>query len=500
MPPDQNERATKLVTLAIFLQVLLAALDTTIVSTAMPTVVAALGGLNLYSGVFSAYLIASTIATPIAGKLSDQFNRKNMYLASIVAFLATSMLCGVARNMVWLIVCRALQGLAGGTMFAISLSLVGVIYPPHQRGKIQGFISSLWAIASMIGPPLGGYVVQHFSWRWAFYLNLPIGILAMVFIHRFLHDSAHTHKHVKVDYAGAALLAVAVTGVMILSNNLETISRTVLLAALGAIAVLLFGLWHLERKAGAPIVPLTLLRQSDIAAANLTTFIMGVCAFSLIVFAPLFVQGVLSGTATQAGLVLLPFSIGWGLGSFGSGHFVNRFSYRVIAMSGVLFMVAGFGYQTLFLHTASFFQLATVGFFIGIGMGMATNAITVAVQNTAPPDQLGTATASTIFSRALGAAIGVSILGAVLAHRVAANVGGPAANGGLVEVRTLLLPETRAQISTDVLAHLQTGLADGLHFIFGICCVLAVITFFVAMRVSALRPEVEIKSANPVIQ
>lgn len=489
-----------LVTLAIFLQVLLAALDTTIVSTAMPTVVAALGGLNLYSGVFSAYLIASTIATPIAGKLSDQFNRKNMYLASIVAFLATSMLCGVARNMIWLIVCRALQGLAGGTMFAISLSLVGVIYPPHQRGKIQGFISSLWAIASMIGPPLGGYVVQHFSWRWAFYLNLPIGILAMVFIHRFLHDPAHPHKHVKVDYAGAALLVLMVTGVMILFNNLEAISRIVLLIAFAVIAALLFWLLHVERKAAAPIVPLALLRQSDIAAANLTTFIMGVCAFSLIVFAPLFVQGVLSGTATQAGLVLLPFSIGWGLGSFGSGHYMHRFSYRAIAMSGVVFMVAGFGYQTLFLHTASFFQLAAVGFFIGIGMGMATNAITVAVQNTAPPEQLGTATASTIFSRALGAAIGVSILGAVLAHRVAANVGGPAANGGLAEVRALLLPETRMHISTEALAHLQTGLAGGLHFVFGICCALAALTFFVAMRVSAQRPQVEIKSANPAIQ
>ncbi len=502
MPFADRSRAVLLVTLAIFLQVLLAALDTTIVSTAMPTVAAALGGMHLYSGVFSAYMIASTIATPIAGKLSDQFNRKKMYLASITAFLATSMLCGVAPSMIWLIVCRALQGLAGGTMFAISLSLVAVLYAPHERGKIQGIISSLWAIASMIGPPLGGYVVQHLSWRWAFYLNLPVGILAMAFIHRFLHDPATAGRHATIDYAGAAVLTTLVAGVMVLSNNLQAFSRLALLLSGAALVALLLVLVRIERRAVAPIMPLALLRQGDIAAANLTTFVTGICTFGFIVFAPLFVQGVLSGTATAAGLVLIPLSIGWGGGSFSSAHFLNRVGYRPVAMLGALFMIAGFGYLSFAMHSPTFAGIATVGFVIGAGMGLATNVITVAVQNSAAPQHIGTATSSTIFSRALGGAVGVSLLGAILAGRVAALVGGSAAggaNGGLAEIRALLLPETRAQIPPESFVHLQRGLAEGLHTVFAVCGVLSLAAFLVTLRVSARRPHEEIKTLHSTV-
>ncbi|MDZ7266492.1 MAG: MFS transporter [candidate division KSB1 bacterium] len=499
---DQS-RPVVLVTLAIFLQVLLAALDTTIVSTAMPTVVAALGGLHLYSSVFSVYMIASTIATPIAGKLSDQFNRKRMYLASLFAFLVTSMLCGAAPGMIWLIVGRALQGLAGGTMFAISLSLVAVLYAPHERGRIQGIISSLWAIASMIGPPLGGYVVQHLSWRWAFYLNLPVGILAMVFVHRFLREPALAGKQTTIDYAGAALLTTVVAGVMVVSNNLQVFSRLALLLVGALLVLLLLVLLHIERRAAAPILPLALLRQREIAAANLTTFLTSVCTFGFIVFAPLFVQGVLSGTATQAGLVLIPLSIGWGGGSFLSAHFLNRLGYRPVAVLGAVLMLIGFGYLNFTTHMPALAGIAAVGCLIGIGMGLATNVVTVAVQNSAPSEHLGAATSSTIFARALGGALGVSILGAILAGRVAALLGDTTAGGvndGLAEIRTLLLPETRAQLPPQAYAHLQLGLAAGLHAVFAACAVLTLAAFFVSLRVSTQRPYTDSKTLPATVR
>ncbi|MGH7491406.1 MAG: MFS transporter, partial [bacterium] len=299
---NKSTRGLRLVTAAIFLQVFLAAVDTTIVSTAMPTVVAALGGMRWYSWVFSAYMIASTIATPIAGKLSDQFSRKRMYLASIIAFLAASMLCGASPNMVWLIVCRALQGLAGGTMFAISLGLIGVLYPAHQRGKMQGFFSSLWAIASIIGPPLGGYVVEHLSWRWTFYLNLPLGALALAFLSRFFHDAERGTVKQELDFAGAAVLSVLALGLLLTVTNLDRFSPVILAIVLAATTACVILLIRIERLAEAPIVPLHLLRTPAIAAANLTTLATGVCAFSLILFAPLFVQGVMLRPATHAGL------------------------------------------------------------------------------------------------------------------------------------------------------------------------------------------------------
>ncbi len=467
----------------------------TIVSTAMPTVVAALGGLRWYSWVFSAYMIASTIATPIAGKLSDQFNRKGMYLASIGGFVAASMLCGLSSSMIWLIVCRALQGLAGGTMFSLSLGLIGVLYPPQQRGKIQGMISSLWAIASIIGPPLGGYVVQHFSWRWTFYLNLPLGLIAIVFFSRFFHETGHAPVRQVIDYAGAAVLSLLAVGLLLVVTNLDLLPPLFLAVVLLTLAAGGMLLLRIERRAAAPIVPLHLLRRPEIAAANLTTLTTGVCAFSLILFAPLFVQGVMLRPATQVGLVLLPFSFGWAGGSLASGHGVNRFGYRNLAMAGAVLMILSFWYQVTLGTLATLLQVSSVCLAAGLGMGLVTTAVTVAVQNNVAPQELGVATASTIFSRALGAAIGVSVLGAVLSQRVAhelKNVFPEASAQAMSEIRGLLLPESREQISRELAAQLQNGLSAGLRTVFLACAGMAVLAFLITLRVSSHKPAEEI--------
>jgi len=414
-----------------------------------------------------------------------------MYLASIVTFLASSMLCGVSPNMIWLIVCRALQGMAGGTMFALSLGLVGVLYPPQHRGKIQGFISSLWAIASIIGPPMGGYVVEHFSWRWTFYLNMPLGILAIVFFTRYFHEPARATKRQQVDYAGALALSLLAVGLLLVVTNLDLFSPLLLSVLVLAILASGFGLIRLESHAPAPIIPLHLFRRSEIAAANLTTLTTGVCAFSLILFAPLFVQGAMLRPATQAGIVLLPFSFGWAGGSLVSGHAVNRFGYRNLAACGAALMAAGFFFQTTLDMHATLWQVSLACLAAGLGMGMVTTAVTVAVQNSVPPQELGVATASTIFSRALGAAIGVSVLGAVLSQRVAHELRSifPETNSqAMSQVRTLLLPESRAQLAPELAAQLQQGLSAGLHTVFLACAGMAAVGFLVTLRVSAGKP------------
>ncbi len=497
---EAQTRSTRLVTLAVFLQVFLAAMDNTIISTAMPTVVAALGGMRWYSWVFSAYLMASTIATPIAGKLSDQFSRKRIYLLSISAFLLASMMCGFAPNMTWLIMWRIVQGLAAGTMFAVSLGLTAVLYPPHQRGKVQGILSSLWAVASIIGPVLGGYVVEHFSWRWTFYLNLPLGMLALAFIGRYLREPERESARPQIDYLGAAVLAATVMGLLYLVTNFDQLQTAGLMGGALLLAALFFMLLHIERKAPAPILPFALFRRKEIAAANLATFSTGIGAFGLILFAPLFVQGVLLRPATEAGLVLLPFSFGWAGGSLAAGHMVNRLGYRNLAVLGAVFMIGGFVYLSTLGVGATLLAVASGCGVAGFGMGMVTTAITVSVQNNVTSQELGVATASTIFSRALGAASGTSILGAVLALRLAHTLQAvfpQNPSGAITEIRSLLLREMRTQISPELLAQMQHGLAQAMRTVFQACVLASVFALFVALRVSAHRPRKE--AAQPVL-
>lgn len=491
MPDLPDRRAQLLVTSAIMLQVFLSALDTTIVSTAMPTVVASLGGMGIYSWVFSIYMIASTIATPIAGKLSDQLDRRTMYLASIAAFMLASMTCGLAPSMIALIVSRAFQGMAAGTMFAVSLGLIGLLYPPHQRARLQGFISALWAIASIIGPPLGGYVVDQFSWRWTFYLNLPLGILALVFIYRYLRDTEAKTAQPPIDNRGAILLAILLVGFLTTVTNAEHLALSLMLPILAVTVLLAAAFWRHEQRTAAPVLPIHLWRRTEIAAANLATMTTAVGAFGLIIFAPLYVQGVMLGSARQAGLVLLPLSIAWAIGSFISGGLINRAGYRTVSVTGSAVMFIGFVVQIALAGRLSFVQLMSLCFLGGCGMGMVTNVVTVAVQNAVERHEMGVATSSTIFSRALGAAVGISLLGAILSlttvHRLQALSNG-IAPGTMAEVRSLLLPETRLVLSPERLMQLKHGLSHGLQMVFLCCAFISFVAILVSLKVSPAKP------------
>jgi EmrB/QacA subfamily drug resistance transporter len=504
-----DRRHVLMVTVAIFLQVFLSALDTTIISTAMPTVVAALGGLNLYSWVFAAYMLTSTVATPIAGKLSDQISRKKLYLAGIAGFVISSWLCGLAQNLTMLIIFRAVQGVAAGAMIAVSLGLIAVLYPPEKRGRMQGMLASIWAITSMFGPLIGGFVVEHFSWRWSFYINLPIGVTAYFFVKRHLQENTgqiaaikQNPAAVQIDYSGAITLVIGVV-TFLLSITDEIHSAPVWRILLFAISLcFLFIFFQIERRAANPILPLALLRRREIAAANLCTFVSAFGMFGMIMFAPLFVQGALLRSPTAAGMTLIPISLGWALGSLTSGHTVNRFGYRGLALTGAIIMTIGLLLQTQLESTTLLFHIAGVSFIIGLGMGLTTTAITVSVQNTVDPSQVGVATSTTVFSRILGSSIGVSLMGAILSSRLETLLHGPKAPDGrslagvfagmngsaLSQVRSLLRPAVRAQIPPEALKILQHALEDGLRHAFYFAAAAAFVAIFIAMRVSSQRP------------
>jgi EmrB/QacA subfamily drug resistance transporter len=505
--PIDSRRDLLLVTIAIFLQVFLSALDTTIISTAMPTVIAALGGLKLYSWVFAAYMLTSTVSTPICGKLSDQLSRKKLYLTGIAGFVMFSWLCGLAQNMTMLIIFRALQGLAAGAMIAVSMGLIAVLYPPAKRGRMQGLLASIWAISSMIGPLVGGFVVEHFSWRWSFYLNLPLGLTAWLFVKRYLREetanAGQAPHQVQIDYRGASTLVIGVVSFLLAITD-DSHTSVQWRAALFVLSlVFLFLFFQIERRAADPILPLSLLRRGEIAAANLTTFLSAFGMFGMIMFAPLFVQGALLGSPSQAGMVLIPISLGWALGSLISGHAVNRFGYRRLAVTGAILMSFGLLLQTQLDATTALFQLAGVCFVVGLGMGLTTTAITVSVQNIVEPAQVGVATSSTVFSRILGAAIGVSAMGAILSQRLETKLHGffPAMNNSaLSEVRNLLHPETRSQIATESLNILQQALQDGLQDAFFFVTAATFIAIFIAARVSAQRPATAKPATEPPTQ
>ena len=493
---SDEQRHLLMVTIAIFLQVFLSALDTTIISTAMPTVIAALGGLNLYSWVFAAYMLTSTVATPIAGKLSDQISRKKLYLAGIAGFVISSWLCGLAQNMTMLIFFRAIQGLAAGAMIAVSMGLIAVLYPAEKRGRMQGILASVWAITSMFGPLLGGFVVEHFSWRWSFFLNLPIGVAAFFFVNRHLQE--HTGKIAEanapagpIDYPGAATLVIGVV-TFLLSITDEIHSAPVWRAVLFAVSLFfLFLFFVIERRAVNPILPLALLRRREIAAANLCTFFSAFGMFGMIMFAPLFVQGALLRSPTEAGMTMIPISLGWALGSLTSGHTVNRFGYRSLALTGAVIMPLGLLLQTQLHATTPLLQIAALSLIIGIGMGLTTNAITVSVQNSVEPSQVGVATSTTVFSRILGSSIGVSLMGAILSSRLETLLHGVflGMNGNaLSQVRSLLRPEARVQIPVESLKLLQHALEEGLQDAFYFAVAAAIIALISAAYISPQRP------------
>jgi EmrB/QacA subfamily drug resistance transporter len=440
------------------LSIFLGAMESTVVATAMPTVVAALGGMEIYSWVFSGFLLTSTVTMPLWGRLSDLFGRRAVYTAGMGTFLVGSALSGLAQDMVQLIAFRMVQGLGAGSLITLGMTIVGDLYGLEERARKQGYISGVWGVASLVGPLLGGMLTDHASWRWVFYVNVPFGVLAMALIVTGLAAEPAPARRPVIDYAGLGLFAGGITALLL--GVVEagrpgswTRPGVLWLLAVAALAMVLFV--AVERRAREPIVPLGLFANRVVLAALATGFLSGMAMFGAISFVPLFVQAALGRSAMLAGFVLTPFVLGWVAMSIISARLVLRLGYRIPVVSGMVCLTAAF------LCFATWAEGLTPALAMGhvlvagVGMGLVFVPMLIAVQSAVPRQELGVATSVTQFFRTIGGACGLSVMGAVMAQRLHAGLTvGAALQGafavgiaicGLALASAFLVPAGRAQ-------------------------------------------------------
>ena len=412
-PPISLARR-RAITAGLLLGMGLGAMEATVVSTAMPTVIATLGGLAHYSWVFSAYLLTSTASVPIWGRFSDLHGRRRMYLTGIAIFLVGSMLSGAATSMTALIVARTIQGLGTGAIIPLSMTIVGELYTLAERARTQALFSGVWGVASIAGPLVGGYITDTLSWRWVFYLNLPFGLLAGTVI-LLAYPRAQRVQAVRVDWLGAALLFGSISSLLIaLSAN----GGAAAWALAAAAAAMLAGFVTIERRVPDPILPLDLLRSPLIARTFIVVFLVGVALFGAIAFIPLFVQGVMGATATEAGRVLTPLFLGWVAMSVASARLTVKLGYRPLAVTGSLLLTVGFVGLALVGADSPRSAVLVSGLFIGSGMGLSMLSLLLAVQHGVPRSHLGLATSLNQFSRSIGAAVGIAAMGALMTRQL----------------------------------------------------------------------------------
>ena len=403
----------------LMVTLLLAALDQTIVATALPRIVGDLGGISQYSWVFTAYMLTSTVTVPLYGKLGDAYGRKNLFLFAIVVFLLGSALCGLATSMTQLVVFRAIQGVGGGGIFPLSLAVIGNIVPPRDRGRWQGLIGAVFAASSIIGPAVGGFIVDNASWRWVFLVNLPIGGLALVVVSLTMPRRARLTQH-SIDWFGAGLLAAG-TGALLLGlvwgGHQYAWTSPHVVGAFVAAAMLLAAFAVVERQAPEPILPFEILRNPIVAGSVACMALVGMAMFGTITYVPLFVQGVIGTSATSSGVVLTPLMLGAVTTSLLTGQLVSRTGrYRWNAVFGPLVLTAGMLLLWRMDTSTTNAEAARNMVVAGIGIGSMMQVFVLSVQNAVKRSVIGSATALAQFGRQMGATLGVTIMGAIVNH------------------------------------------------------------------------------------
>ncbi len=450
-----NETKRPWVVVALMLGLFMGAMEMTVVSTAMPTVIADLGGIEHYGWVFTAYMLATTVTVPIWGKLADLYGRKPVMLVGTTIFLVGSIASGQSPTMTALIVFRAFQGLGAGAMQPVAMTIVGDIFDLEERAKMQGLFGAVWGVAGMIGPLLGGLIVHALSWRWVFYVNVPVGLASMALLAANLHETVEKRRH-SLDVAGALLLSAAIVTPLVLGTG----SYAAIGVSFGALCLAAF-VW-VERRATEPMLPLSLLGRPLILASSFSGLLIGGAMLCAVTFVPLFVQGVLGGTPTQAGTAIAPMAIGWPLASAVSGRLLPRFGFRAMVRLG---SVVAFAATLLLAHVlepgASLKWVRAAMALFGVGLGFANTALVIGVQTSVSWPERGVATASTMFFRTIGGALAIGVLGRMLTASLVAS--------GSFDERTanlLLSPERAHGTDSAHLAGLADVLGHGLHAVF----------------------------------
>ena len=472
-------REQRLITIGLMAALAVAALDSTVVGTAMPTIIGQLGGLSEYAWVFSAYLLASTTTVPLYARLADIHGRKPMFMLGLVLFVLGSMLSGLSTSMVMLIAFRTLQGLGAGAVQPMSFTIAGDIFEPRQRARAQGYFSAIWGVSAIVGPALGGLITSTIGWPWVFELNLPVGLLAGSIIWFGFHERFERHPH-RVDWSGAALLSGSIVLLLFAVSEGGSLFGWASLPEFGmvagAVALLVLFIRHAGRVA-EPLIDLDLLRAPIIRAGLAIGSVAGIVMFCLTTFVPPMVQGVQGGTAVEAGAVVAAMSIGWPIGSVVAGRSLHRFGARPFVVAGTGILVLG----TLAITQLERFDAlwyATVACFVtGVGMGLNATTLMILIQGAVPWKRRATATGLVQFSRTIGGSVGVGVMGGILAAFV-----GTASSA-------ILDPIARRSLTPATLAAGRDALASGLSVTYWIMVGAAIIAFVIALRA---MPAVEL--------
>ncbi|WP_433649181.1 MDR family MFS transporter [Micromonospora zamorensis] len=492
----------RVVLFGLMIAMMLAMLDNMIVSTALPRIVGEFGGLNHFTWVVTAYVLGTTVSTPIWGKLGDLYGRKSVFLTSVVVFLVGSALCGMAGSgmlggpqdgMVQLIAFRAVQGLGAGGLMVGVMAIIGDLVPPRERGRYQGMIAGIMAIAMVAGPLAGGFITDHLSWRWAFYVNLPLGGIALLVLMTTMHLPKYRTEH-RIDWLGAGLLSVGITAIVLITtwggNEYDWTSPQIFgLAVLAVLALVAFGL--VERRVQEPILPLALFANRNFALISVIGFLLGFAMFGAMNFLPLYQQTVQGASATNSGLLLLPLMFGMLVVSLVIGRAITRNGrYRAYPIIGGVVMTAGMALLSMLDTDTSKLMSSLYMVVLGVGMGFLMQTSMLIAQNSVEQKDLGAASGAATFFRSIGGSFGISLFGAIFANRLASSEGGRAFGGesGGSGMDLEKLKDLPAQAREMVLG----GLSDAISHVFGWAVLFTIVIPVLAWFIK----EIPLRTAN----
>lgn len=486
----------------IMLSLFMASMESTVISTAMPTIVSQLGGLEIYSWAFSIYMLVSTTTVPLYGKLSDLFGRRPVFGAAMLIFLFGSLLCGLAQSMEQLIVFRGLQGIGAGGVMPLTFIIIGDIFTFEQRARMQGLFSGVWGVSSIVGPLLGGFLVDQISWHWVFYVNLIPGVIALAVVWFSLQDHPReAGARPTIDYLGSVLLSAAVICLLLGLAELDAPRGWGLLVI--ALFLLAWLFW-VELRAKDPVLPIRLWKERLFSVATLNGMLSGWAMFGCLSFVPLFVQAVLGTTATEAGSTLTPMMLTWVFASIVGSRLLLKMGYRTVAIIGMLSLTVGTFLLTQADDSVSRLQLMFNLALMGLGMGMSISPFLIAVQSSVNKRDLGTATSTLQFSRSIGGTLGVSVMGVVLSTRLAAALTASGLDPNTISINSLLepLPGESTAALTDMLRPALAVSIQGIFFIAFVAAALGLVITLLAPggRIAQLAAQnQQSDSANPTV-
>lgn len=480
--------------------IFMAAVEATIVATAMPTIVSDLGGFRLFSWVFAAYLLAQAVSTPVYGRLADLYGRKRMFFIGATIFLVGSTACGFtwifnawsfSRGLGWgmaaLVVFRIFQGLGAGSIQSMATTIIGDIYPAAERARVQGWLSSVWGGAAIAGPALGALIVQHLHWSFVFWINLPIGAAAIALLVRWLDERIEPRTH-HIDVVGAALLMLGIGAILMPVIQAQDLPTTVSAALLGIGILALVLLTIEERRTREPILPFKLWRRRVIASSNFGGLAVGMLMMCVVAFLPTYIQAVMGRTPTFAGMAVATQSVSWSFGAVMAGRMMGTTSYRTTGIIGAVLLMGGTAFLIALTHDSPFLWLLPAPLLVGLGMGFCNQTFLLATQGSIGWNERGSATASFLFLRTVGQSLGAALGGAILNLGVARQA--PGAGDALGK---LLEPGRRASLDAATVARLSEAIAGSLHDVYVIAGVLAVLALGLTMllpgRLGLMQPS-----------